>query len=67
MSSALPVRIVKGRYILVHYYHSRKHSSIQVDMVLEKKPRVLHLDPKDARRRLSSKLLGGRSLSSCPQ
>ena len=28
---------------LVHYYHSRKNSSIQADMVLEKELRVLHL------------------------
>ena len=32
----------------------KKHGSMQADMVLEKEPRVLHLDPKAARRRLSS-------------
>jgi hypothetical protein len=30
-----------------------KHGSVQADMVLEKKRRVLHLNPKVARRRLS--------------
>ena len=29
---------------LVLYHHSGKHGSIQADMVLEKKLRVLHLD-----------------------
>ena len=33
---------------LVHYHHSRKHGSIQADMVLEKELRVLHLDPQAA-------------------
>jgi hypothetical protein len=37
----------------VHYHLGRKHGSIQVDMVLEEQ-RVLHLDLKAARRRLSS-------------
>ena len=37
---------------LVHYHHGRKHGSIQADMVLEE-PRILHLDPKAPRRRLS--------------
>ena len=43
----------------VHYHHGRKHGSVQADMVLEKKPRVLKLDPKAvwnpqaARRKLS--------------
>ena len=37
----------------VHYHHGRKHGSVQADMVLEE-PRVLHLDPKAARRALSS-------------
>ena len=37
----------------VLYHPSRKHGSIQADMVLEKELRVLHLDPK-ASRRLSS-------------
>jgi hypothetical protein len=31
----------------VHYHHSRKHGSIQADMVLEEL-RILHLDPKAA-------------------
>jgi hypothetical protein len=34
----------------VHYHHSRKHGSMQADMVLEKELRVLHLDRKAARR-----------------
>jgi hypothetical protein len=38
---------------LVHYHHSGKHGSVQADMVPEE-PRVLLLDPKAARRRLSS-------------
>jgi hypothetical protein len=29
---------------LVHYYHGRKHGCMQADMVLEKEPRVLHLN-----------------------
>ena len=33
---------------LVHCRHGRKHGSLQVDMVLEKELRVLHLDPKAA-------------------
>jgi hypothetical protein len=37
----------------VHYHHGRKHGSMQVNMVLEKL-RVLHLDPKAARRLASS-------------
>ena len=37
----------------VHYHHSRKHSSIQADMVLEEL-RVLHLYLKEAKSRLSS-------------
>ena len=31
------------------HYHGRKHGSMQADMVLEQ-PRVLHLNPKAARR-----------------
>jgi hypothetical protein len=31
----------------VHYYHGRKHGSVQADIVL-KEPRVLHPDPKAA-------------------
>ena len=38
---------------LVHYPHGGKHGSIQADLVLEEL-RVLHLDPKAARKRLSS-------------
>ena len=34
--------------------NGRKHGSIQADMVLEKELRVLHLDSKAARKRLSS-------------
>ena len=37
-----------------HYHHGRKHGSLQVDMVLEKDLKILHLDPKVSRRRLSS-------------
>ena len=29
---------------LVHYYPNRRHGSVQVDIVLERKLRVLHLD-----------------------
>ena len=29
---------------LVQYHHSKKHRSMQADMVLEKKMRVLHFD-----------------------
>jgi hypothetical protein len=36
----------------VHYHHGGKHDSIQADMRLEKKLRVLHLDPQAAKRRL---------------
>jgi hypothetical protein len=43
----------------VHYHHGRKHGSIQADMVLEEELRVLHLDPKAVRRRLSHGQLGG--------
>jgi hypothetical protein len=32
----------------VHYLHGGKHGSVQADMVLEKKLRVLHLDLKAA-------------------
>ena len=35
---------------LVHYHHNRKHGAVQVDMVLEKELRVLHLDWKVARK-----------------
>ena len=46
----------KGKYLigaysfrgLVHYYHGGKHDSVQADMVLEMKLRVLHLDLKTA-------------------
>jgi hypothetical protein len=41
----------------VHYHHGRKHGSAQAGIILEK-PKVLHLDQKAARRRLSS-ILGG--------
>jgi hypothetical protein len=36
----------------VHCHHGRKHGSVQGDMVMEKELRVLHLDPKVARRNL---------------
>jgi hypothetical protein len=39
------------------------HGSMQTDMGLEKELRVLHFDLKDARRRLSSRQLGGGSQS----
>jgi hypothetical protein len=38
----------------VHYHHGRKHGRLQADLDLEKEVRVLRLDPKAARRRLSS-------------
>ena len=34
----------------VYYHHGRKHGSVQADMVLVKKVRVLHPDPKEARK-----------------
>jgi hypothetical protein len=34
----------------VQYHHGRKHGRLQADMVLETELRVLHLDPKTARR-----------------
>lgn len=37
----------------VHYQHGRKHGSVLAGMVLEKELRVLHLDQKSARIRLS--------------
>jgi hypothetical protein len=42
----------------VHYLLDRKHGSVHTDMVLEKEPRVLHLDLKAVMRRLSSRQLG---------
>jgi hypothetical protein len=44
----------------VHYFHGRKHSSIQADMGLEEL-KVLYLDPKVDRRKLSSRQLGEES------
>lgn len=41
---------------LVHYCHGGKHGDIQVDTVPEKELRVLDLDLKAVRRRLSSAL-----------
>jgi hypothetical protein len=38
----------------VHYHHGRKHGHVQTDMVLEIELRVLHLDLKALRRRLTS-------------
>jgi hypothetical protein len=49
----------------VRYCHGKKHGSIQVDTVLDKEPRVLHLEPK-AVRKLSSRQLGGGSQSQQP-
>jgi hypothetical protein len=37
----------------IHYYHGKMHSSVRVDIVLEKKLKVLHLDLRIAKRRLS--------------
>jgi hypothetical protein len=31
-----------------HYHHGQKHGGMQVDIVLEKELRVLHLDPQIA-------------------
>jgi hypothetical protein len=39
----------------IHYHRVRKQGSMQADMVLEE-PRLLHFDPKAARRGLSSAL-----------
>lgn len=39
----------------VNYHHGRKYGTVQADLVLEE-PRVLHLELKAARRRLSSTL-----------
>ena len=41
------------------YHHGGTHGSVQADMALEKELRVLHLVPKAARRRLTSRQLGG--------
>jgi hypothetical protein len=30
---------------LVHYHHDGKHGSVRADKVLDKEPKVLHLDP----------------------
>jgi hypothetical protein len=38
----------------VHYHHGGKHGSVQAGLVLVQELRVLHLDPKAARKRLSS-------------
>ena len=35
---------------LLHYFHDSKHGGMQGDMVLEKKPRALHLDQQAAER-----------------
>jgi hypothetical protein len=37
----------------VHYYHGRKHGSIQADVLLEKELGILHIDLKATRRRMS--------------
>lgn len=31
--------------ITTHYHHGRKHANVQADMMLEKEPRALYLDP----------------------
>ena len=46
----------------VHYSHGWSHGSLQADMVLEE-PRVLHLDPKAARKTVIWRQPGGGSLS----
>jgi len=46
----------------VHCHHGRKQGNVQADMVLEE-PRVLHLNPKEARSRLSHEKLGEESQS----
>ena len=45
----------------IQYHHCKRHVSIQADMMLEKKLRVLHLVRKLSRR-LSPRQLGGCSL-----
>ena len=40
--------------VLVHYHHGKKRVSMQADRVLEKEPRVLHLD----RRQQDTAILG---------
>jgi len=40
---------------IVHYHHGGKQGNRQADLVLEE-PRVLHLDPKAARRGIFSTL-----------
>ena len=43
---------------LIHYHYGRKHCTIQVDMVLEKELRVLHLDWQETRRKEMALRLG---------
>ena len=50
------MRLVYSFRGLVCYHHGEKHGGMQADMVLEKELRVLHLDPKAARRRLCTTL-----------
>lgn len=50
----------------VHCHQSRKHGSVQTNVV-PKEPGVLHLDWKAARRRLAPTWLGGESPSLPPQ
>jgi len=58
----------------IHYHHGRKHCSVQADMMLEKVPRILHLDKDNqektaswaARRRVSS-VLGRSTMMYFPQ
>jgi hypothetical protein len=42
----------------LHYHNGRKDGSVQVDIVPEKKLRVLHLDLMAVRKRLSPTLCG---------
>lgn len=49
----------------VRYRYGRKHGGVQTDKVLDE-PRVLHLDPKAARRSSAGSQLDGWTLSECP-
>jgi hypothetical protein len=55
--------------LIVPYHHSQKHGSVEAGMVLDKELRVLHLDLKASKRRLSSELGGALALGdhkACP-
>lgn len=45
-----------------HYYQGREHGSLQEDVALEEKLRVLHLGPQTAGRQSSWPCLGFRNL-----